>query len=133
MRLDRRNDIAQGNVFSGRQKYVCLFIFTNAGVPRASRSEETRRGSATRSRAEGDERRTRVIYSHVELHRRCERLLKLRHHSGRLIASFHTYPDASERETRAVNSASPLLFKTILREVAAPFVAAFSVLPTVRS
>jgi len=74
--------------YSARDRNMCVYLYlqTQGFHVRVVAREG---GGDRRHEAEpwGISVELRVIYSHVELHRRCERLLKLRHHSGRLIAS----------------------------------------------
>lgn len=75
----------------GRDMCVYLYLQTQGFHVRVAAGE---RGGEPR----GNSDRTRVIYSHVELHRWCERLLKFRHNSVRLTASSRTYPERQNAE-----------------------------------
>lgn len=112
----------------GAEMHMRLFIFTGAEVPRASRERDRRRGDGSVPK-EGNRRGyqwcTHMSNSTVGASVSSKSVIVP-------ASSLHHLTRILENARRAVQRRrpSPLLFKTMLRRVTAPFVAAFSALPT---
>jgi len=124
-----------GYVFGKRQKYMCLFIFTNVGSPTC----ESQRGIAEGVRLEKLREDQRIGlgalggFTHVSNSNVGANVSS----NSVIVPAGSPHPLRTVSWTRARNArgrhsgVSPLFFKTVLREATAPFVTALSGPPTV--